>query len=644
MGKKDHDERETWGRKLDFMLSCVGYAVGLGNIWRFPYLCYRNGGGAFLVPYAIMLLICGFPIFFFELSLGQFASEGPVSVWKVNPLFYGIGWGMVSISAMVCVYYNVIIMYSIYYMFVSFVNLDGEVPWIDCDNPWNTKQCRQEAYPSFGTMTNDTEKIYELSKMRNATCIADKLPSVLANNTLPATATIYDLGFQVYNESFLNCDWKLMLPSEEYWTRFVLRFHESDGISDLGGVSLKNVLCLLLAWILVFFCLMKGIKSSGKVVYFTATFPYVLLVVLLVRGVTLPGYYKGIEFYIFPKWEQLKEVKVWKDAATQIFYSLGPAFGSLITMSSYNKFKNNCFRDSVIVAFINCSTSVFGGFAIFSLLGFMAHTTNQPVESVVDDGPGLAFIAYPEGIARLPVSSLWAFLFFFMILTLGLDSQFAMMEAVIGGATDVWPHILRPKKALFTFVCCMIGFALGIPQACFGGITVLTLFDWYCASYGLLLVAFAELVAVNWVYGIRNFMKDVEMMLGHMPVIFWVYYASTWVVITPCAIIFIIVMTGVSYTPAGYDGEDFPGWAEGLGWMMVAVPIVLILVGMIVQLVRNGGSLKKATTPHRSWGPRLAEYRVDRYNDNLGFVPDGDLENKVYHVNVPIVYPESEKL
>ena len=75
----------------------------------------------------------------------------------------GTGWAMVSISGMVCYYYNVINMYSIYYMFVSFVNLDGEVPWIDCDNPWNTKQCRQDPYPSLGAMTNDTEKIYELS-------------------------------------------------------------------------------------------------------------------------------------------------------------------------------------------------------------------------------------------------------------------------------------------------------------------------------------------------------------------------------------------------------------------------------------------------------------------------------------------------
>lgn len=72
---------------------------------------------------------------------------------------------MVTISGMVCIYYNVIIMYSIYYMMVSFVNLDGEVPWIDCDNPWNTKYCRQEPYPDFDSMTNETAKIYELNRM-----------------------------------------------------------------------------------------------------------------------------------------------------------------------------------------------------------------------------------------------------------------------------------------------------------------------------------------------------------------------------------------------------------------------------------------------------------------------------------------------
>lgn len=163
-----------------------------------------------------------------------------------------------------------------------------------------------------------------------------------------------------------------------------MRLHESDTINSIGDISLKNVVCLFFAWVLIFFCLMKGIKSSGKVVYFTATFPYVLLIVLLVRGLTLPGFSEGIKFYIIPEWSKLIDPKVWSDAATQIFYSLGPAFGGLMCMSSFNDFKNNCFRDSLIVAFVNCGTSVFGGFAIFSLLGYMAHTTNQPVADVAD--------------------------------------------------------------------------------------------------------------------------------------------------------------------------------------------------------------------------------------------------------------------
>ena len=131
-------------------------------------------------------------------------------------------------------------------------------------------------------------------------------------------------------------------PSSEYWENNVL--HLTDGIEDAGPVRWQLVLCLIVAWIMVYFCLWKGIKSSGKVVYFTATFPYVILVVLFFRGITLSGASKGIFYYIKPNFSKLGDADVWVAAATQIFYSLGIGFGSLVTYGSFNKYNNDCVR------------------------------------------------------------------------------------------------------------------------------------------------------------------------------------------------------------------------------------------------------------------------------------------------------------
>ncbi|XP_076468163.1 sodium-dependent proline transporter-like [Babylonia areolata] len=618
-------ERSTWGGQLDFFMSCVGYAVGLGNIWRFPYLCYKNGGGAFLIPYVIMLIICGLPLFFFELSFGQFASVGPITIWRVSPFFRGIGFGMVLISLMVCLYYNVIITYGLYYLLVSLTSMDDPLPWSTCGNAWNTAYC--SAGKTDLTNLTDWERVNASLPFYNRTCVDSWLDSAgLTVDTLTYNQTLTNLS---------HCDESSLykLPSDEYFTRNVLRLHEATDFSDMGGISLKLVVLLALAWLLVFACLLRGVETSGKVVYFMASFPYLVLIALLVRGVTLPGYIDGITFYIVPVWDRLTDVLVWREAATQIFYSLGPAFGTLITMASFNPFRHNCYRDAILVSLINCGTSIFAGFVIFSMLGYMAHATNQAVVNVTEDGPGLVFVVYPEGIARMPAAAVWAFLFFFMLVALGLDSQFATFETVISAVIDEFPHVLRQRRTMFGFFCHLMGFLLGIPMTTKGGIWLLTLLNDYSASYSLMVVCFCELIAVNYVYGNKRFCSDIQMMLGFEPNWYW---RGTWMVVTPVAILVMIVMSGVQYAPATYGDYEFEPWVQGLGFAIAALPVACILLGFVVQGCRYK-SIKAACQSDPKWGPSRPDHRTGRYAEvNLAFVDiDGDTgNNHTSHANL----------
>lgn len=127
--------KKEWGSYTEFLMASLSYAVGLGNIWRFPYLVYRNGGGAFFVPYFIMLLFVGIPLFVLEFSLGQYMKTSPVKVWVIAPLFTGIGYAMCLMSALVSIYYNMIIAWAMRYLFTS---LFSDISWSNCDNDWNT--------------------------------------------------------------------------------------------------------------------------------------------------------------------------------------------------------------------------------------------------------------------------------------------------------------------------------------------------------------------------------------------------------------------------------------------------------------------------------------------------------------------------
>ncbi|XP_057565505.1 sodium-dependent dopamine transporter [Hippopotamus amphibius kiboko] len=538
-------DRETWGKKADFLLSVIGFAVDLANVWRFPYLCYKNGGGAFLVPYLLFMVIAGMPLFYMELALGQFNREGAAGVWKICPVLKGVGYTVILISLYIGFFYNVILAWALHYLFSSFT---AELPWTRCNQSWNSPHCSDARAANASSGPNDTLRT---------------------------------------------------TPAAEYFERGVLHLHESQGIDDLGPPRWQLTSCLVLVIVLLYFSLWKGVKTSGKVVWVTATMPYVVLFALLLRGITLPGAVDGIRAYLSVDFHRLCEASVWIDAAVQICFSLGVGLGVLIAFSSYNKFTNNCYRDAIITTSVNSLTSFSSGFVVFSFLGYMAQKHSVPIGDVAKDGPGLIFIIYPEALATLPLSSVWAVVFFVMLLTLGIDSAMGGMESVITGLTDEF-QLLHRHRELFTLLVVLATFLLSLFCVTSGGIYVFTLLDHFAAGTSILFGVFMEVIGVAWFYGVWQFSDDIKQMTGQRPSLYW---RLCWKFISPCFLLFVVAVSIATSRPPHYGAYVFPEWANALGWTIAASSMSVVPIYAAYKLCSLPGSSREklayAITPEK---------------------------------------------
>ncbi|XP_033744015.1 sodium- and chloride-dependent GABA transporter 2-like [Pecten maximus] len=536
-GGEKLNKRETWSTKMDFLLACIGFSVGLGNVWRFPYLCYKNGGGAFLIPYLICVVVGGIPLFYLEVAVGQFMGTSGLGAWNICPLLQGLGISTTIIVFFLNCYYNVILCWAFYYMFSSFT---WELPWATCDNWWNTDRCSTFSKEAGATI--------------NAT-----ISNITSNTT----------GL------------KKLDAVTEFWERKVLNI--SDGIEHMGPVKWDLALTLLFAWIVVYLCICKGIKSSGKVMYVTATSPYLFMTALLIRNSLLEGAIDGVEFYLKPNITKLSEIEVWVDAGTQIFFSKSPhgvTARQLLNVSLSP-------RDAIIFALANSGTSIFAGFLIFTILGHMAFLQETTVDKVAASGPGLAFIAYPKAVSLMPGAPIWSVLFFLMVILLGLDSQFVGVEGVVTAIVDQWPNYLRQgyRKEVFIGCVCAVSYLVGLSMVTEGGMYVFQLFDYYSGSRIILFVAFFECVAVAWIYGIRRFYNNIEMMMGYKinP-----FMGICWTVLSPIFCMSIFIMSAINYAELDYRRPDstyvYPQWAVGIGWTMAGFAAIWIPLTAIFKL------------------------------------------------------------
>ncbi|OUC45798.1 SH3 domain protein [Trichinella nativa] len=266
-------------------------------------------------------------------------------------------------------------------------------------------------------------------------------------------------------------------PVVQFWFNRVLQ--TSDGIDSFGIIQWELLLILTGIWIMTYFVLWKGITEARK---------------------------------------------VWRDAGTQVFYSSGIGFGSLVAIGSHNNFNHNVYRDSIIMCLINAGTSMTAGIAVFSILGHLSMTLQIPLNDVVQSGVGLIFQVYPEAVSRLPIPQLWSVLFFLMIAILGIDSQ----------SGQYW----------------------------------LTLID-SCAVSGipLLFVAFFEMTSISWGFGKKKLKAIFKEMLGFEISKFWIV---TWQYVTPVWILALFINVVIFYSPVTYpNGRLYPDWASTLGLLMM---------------------------------------------------------------------------
>ncbi len=458
---------------MGFILAAIGSAIGLGNVWRFPYICYRYGGGAFLIPYLIALFTTGIPLMILEFGLGHKSASGaPEAIKKIRKNWEWLGWLALLVAFVITIYYSVIVGWCLNYVGFSFTLAWG-------DNP----------------------------------------------------------GDFFYNH-FLNL-------SESHY--------------QIGRLQPWIMFGLLFTWLAMMASVWKGVKSLSKVVYFVVLIPWLLLILFLIRGVTLPGAVNGLNFYLTPDFSALKNLEVWTAAYTQAFFSLSLGFGVMIAYSSFLPRKTDLVNNAFIISLMDATTAFIGGLVVFSTLGYYSHTTGQPVESVVEAGPSLVFVTYPTIISLMPVmSKTVGVLFFFMLFLLGLGSAFSLVESVVTGIMDKFKTNRIPTIALVS----IIGFAFGLFFCTRAGLLWLDVIDHFMNQFGLMTVCLMQALFIGWFAKTSDFRNHVnefsEMKIG----VWWDYLIKYLIpaVLTILLLSWITQRITGSYSDYSRSIEFWGGW------------------------------------------------------------------------------------
>lgn len=493
---------EQWSSRTTFVLAAVGSAVGLGNLWRFPYIVYDNGGAVFLIPWLIALVTAGFPLLILEMAVGCWGRSkldvngAPAAFGGIRPGMRWIGWGALANGFVISCYYVMIMGVTLIYLKDSFT-----LAW----------------EPDAGA----------------------------------------------------------------HFVRNIL--HRSSGPENLNGIVPIVLVGLVVSWILIYLSIFKGTKVVNVIVKWTVPLPVIIIIALVIRGFTLPGAMEGVAFYLRPDLSKLADPNVWLAAYSQVFFSITLAFGVMPAYASYLPKGSDINSNALWVTALDAAISFVAGFAVFTILGFLAMKQGVSVSEVAGGGgPGLAFVTYPTAIAKMPLwPALFGFLFFFALVTLAIDSAFSLIEAIVAGFNDYVPI----KRETITLIICIIAGSVGLLFCTEAGIYWLDIVDHHINGFGLTVFGLIECIAIGWIFGaekIRGFVNSTsDFAVGR----WWTFCIKY---LTPAVLIFMISYNLLERIKTPYGG--YPQWALFVGgWGVVAMTYVAaICLSSIYKKSREG--------------------------------------------------------
>lgn len=361
----------------------------------------------------------------------------------------------------------------------------------------------------------------------------------------------------------------------------------STAVGDGGPTRLVgfNVGILAVIWLLIFLCLAFGVKWTGRIAYFTVGLPVVFLFVLLIRAVTLDGAGDGVTAYI-GKWDLNvlgNNPAVWTEAVTQVFFSLGITFGVMTAFASYNSRDAPVFSNSLLIAIFNSLYSIAAGFAVYGTVGYLSKQNNTSLTDMEGElgGPALVFATYPQALSKMPGSEHWERLLFVVLFLLGIDSAFALTEAVITVLSDS-ALFRKVHRSITVAVVCIVSFTIGLLYSTDAGLRFLDVTDFY-VNFMMLLVGLFETFSVGWIYGID---RQIEK-LGMMPVVGFIL-----AVFAP-----VVLASGLWF---GLESQAIM-W----GFIALGVSHVVLMIFVIVLL-----SMAIRSRPELTWRKALIELFV----------------------------------